>query len=116
MRLLLGLLCWVSFAFAGVRAAIPVISGSAELILVSDAQNCRLAARREFAFNLLIYPEVFGAESLFQRANLKKSRFDGKNPPEPGRGHSRLNIRLPRRLAAGCHWRRKAGHWRSRSI
>lgn len=53
MRLFFGLLSCMS-AVVGVRAAIPVIPGSAEKILGSATRNSRQALLRELALNLLI--------------------------------------------------------------
>src|SRR5689334_6093585 len=78
MRRFLGLLWCRLLAVARAQAAIPVIPGSAKLIPVSGALNSRLAALREFAFNLLSYLEVFGAKTSSQGANRKNSRLNSR--------------------------------------
>ena len=83
MRLLLGLLWCRLLAVARAQAAIPVIPGSAELIPVSGTLNSRLAALREFAFNLLSYLRVLGARTSSERANRKDSRLNSRTGAAP---------------------------------
>jgi hypothetical protein len=71
MCLFLSLFGCASLAVAAVRAAIPVIPGSAEIIPVLAAPNSRLGPLREFTLNLLIRLSVFRAKRR-RAAQLEK--------------------------------------------